>query len=239
MINKPAGMAVHPAPGTPDQTLVNALLHHCGDSLSGIGGVRRPGIVHRLDKDTTGVMIVAKNDQAHHALAHQFASRTIGRHYLALVWGVPITAEGRIEGAIGRSRRNRKKMAVVERGGKPAATRFQVLEEYRNIASLLRCQLESGRTHQIRVHLTHTGNPLVGDPLYGRGDRRKGASAGMLEAAVGLGRQALHAGSLSFMHPATHEALCFQADPPPDMKQLRKYSGMMLICLEFAEIERD
>ena len=220
VIDKPAGMVVHPAPGTPDHTLVNALLHHCGDSLSGIGGVRRPGIVHRLDKDTTGVMVIAKNDETHHALTHQFAARTVQRTYVALVWGVPDRAEGRIEGDIGRSQRNRKKMAVTQRGGRSAATRFRVIARYHGIASLIECRLESGRTHQIRVHMSHIGHSIIGDTLYGSGDRRRGAIEDEIAAARALGRQALHANFLEFEHPARRERVAFSRDMPPTMRQL-------------------
>jgi 23S rRNA pseudouridine1911/1915/1917 synthase len=220
VVNKPPKIAVHPAPGSLDTTMVNALLAHCGDSLSGIGGVRRPGIVHRLDKDTTGLMVVAKSDEAHHGLVHQFAARTIGRSYIALVWGMVAQLEGRIEGPIGRSRRNRKKMAVTTHGGKSAATRYKVLKRYREIATLVECRLESGRTHQIRVHMTHIGHGLIGDPLYGGGDRRKGSSDIEVAAAKKIGRQALHANSLEFTHPVTKELVSFSSDMPDDFARL-------------------
>ncbi len=220
VLDKPSGIAVHPAPGSLDSTLVNALLAHCGDGLSGIGGVRRPGIVHRLDKDTTGLMVVAKTDEAHHGLVHQFAARSVGRSYLALVWGAVAQMEGRIEGPIGRSRRNRKKMAVTSHGGKPAATNYRVLRRFRDIATLLECRLESGRTHQIRVHMTHIGHGLVGDPLYGGGDRRKGSSDAEVAAAKRLGRQALHANTLAFTHPVTGEEVSFTSEMPDDFQQL-------------------
>lgn len=220
IIDKPAGMVVHPAPGASDGTLVNALLAHCGNSLSGIGGVRRPGIVHRLDKDTTGLMVAAKSDEAHHGLVHQFAARTIGRSYLALIWGIPERPEGRIEGPIGRSRRNRKKMAVTTHGGKPAATNYRVLERFGTIACLVECRLESGRTHQIRVHMTHIGHAVIGDPMYGGGDRRKGATVAMMEAVKAFGRQALHANSLAFRHPVSGDAVSFAQAMPDDMTRL-------------------
>lgn len=220
VIDKPPGLVVHPAPGAPDGTLVNALLSHCGDSLSGIGGVRRPGIVHRLDKDTTGLIVAAKNDETHHALAHQFAARTVKRSYLALVWGVPDRIEGRIEGAIGRSRHNPLKMAVTARGGKAAATRFRLIERFRDISSLVECRLESGRTHQIRVHMTHIGHPVVGDPMYGSGGKRKGATAEELIAVATLGRQALHANTLTFTHPGSGDSISFTADPPEQMRNV-------------------
>jgi 23S rRNA pseudouridine1911/1915/1917 synthase len=182
--------------------------------------VRRPGIVHRLDKDTTGLMVAAKSDEAHHGLVHQFAARTIKRSYIALVWGVPERPEGRIEGPIGRSRRNRKKMAVTTHGGKPAATNYRVLERFHDIASLVECRLESGRTHQIRVHMTHIGHAVIGDPMYGGGDRRKGASAAEVDAAKALGRQALHANSLVFHHPRGGELVSFTQAMPDDMERL-------------------
>jgi 23S rRNA pseudouridine1911/1915/1917 synthase len=225
VIDKPPGMAAHPAPGTHDGTLVNALLAHCGDSLSGIGGVRRPGIVHRLDKDTTGLMVVAKSDEAHHGLVHQFAARTIGRSYLALVWGEVALMQGRIEGPIGRSRRNRKKMAVTNHGGKAAATRYRVLKRFHGIATLVECRLESGRTHQIRVHMTHIGHALIGDPVYGGGDRRKGATTIEVGAAHAMRRQALHANSLEFSHPVTKELVSFSSEMPDDFARLVSVFG--------------
>jgi 23S rRNA pseudouridine1911/1915/1917 synthase len=222
VIVKPAGLTVHPAPGNPDRTLVNALIAHCGASLSGIGGVARPGIVHRLDKDTSGVMVAAKTDLAHAALARQFARRTIERSYLALVWGVPRPAAGRIEGAIGRSPRDRKKMAVVRRGGKAAATRYRVLRRFGRAASLVECRLETGRTHQIRVHLAHAGHPLLCDPVYGRARHR-----GMAEippevrrVIEAVRRQALHAAVLGFDHPADGRRLRFEAPVPADFASL-------------------
>lgn len=227
VIDKPAGLVVHPAAGNPDNTLVNALLAHCGDSLSGIGGVRRPGIVHRLDKDTSGLMVVAKNDRAHHALTTQFADRSLSRTYLALVWGVPSPRRGRIEGAIGRSTVDRKKMAVVEHGGKHAATRYRVVKAFGLGAALVECVLETGRTHQIRVHMAHIGHPLVGDPLYGRG--RSGRPGGKHASAlpepvrnrlVGFPRQALHATALTFNHPGRQEKLRFESPLPADLHEL-------------------
>ena len=209
VVDKPAGLVVHPAPGNPDHTLVNALIAHCGDRLPGIGGVKRPGIVHRLDKDTSGLMVVAKSDLAHHALTADFAARRIERAYLALVWGVP-PVSGEIEGAIGRDPRDRKKMALVSRGGKAALTRFRRLETFGNGAALIECRLATGRTHQIRVHLSAKGFPLIGDPAYGR---KRGAR-------LPFPRQALHAATLGFTHPTTGENLRFVSNLPPDMTAL-------------------
>jgi len=225
VLNKPAGMVVHPAPGNPDRTLVNALLAHCGDSLQGIGGVKRPGIVHRLDKDTSGLMVVAKNDAAHASLSRQFAERTSERMYRAIVWGVPRPAEGAIEGPIGRDPRNRKRMAVVARGGKPALTRYRVIQRFGGgIASLVECRLATGRTHQIRVHLAQDGHPLLGDPVYGgRRGRQKGEKAALVVYLAGFGRQALHAATLGFSHPRTARAMQYQADDPADFNKLIKY----------------
>jgi len=223
VIDKPAGMVVHPAPGSPQDTLVNALLAHCGDSLSGIGGVKRPGIVHRLDKDTSGLMVAAKNDRTHRALARQFEAHTIERAYQALVWGLPAPARGEISGNIGRSPVNRKKMAVVTGGGKPALTRYQVLRSFAGGAvSLVECRLATGRTHQIRVHMTALGHPLLGDRTYGR--LRTGRQ-GLLspEARRDLGafpRQALHAYLLGFCHPSSAECLRFKSDTPLDINAL-------------------
>ncbi len=223
VVNKPAGMVVHPAPGNPDQTLVNALLSHCGDSLQGIGGVKRPGIVHRLDKDTSGLMVVAKNDAAHASLSRQFAERSSERMYRAIVWGVPRPAEGEIEGAIGRDPRNRKRMAVVTRGGKPALTRYKVVQRFGGgRASLVECRLATGRTHQIRVHLAQAGHPLLGDPVYGGRRGRAGTveKAGLGKALAAFGRQALHAATLGFSHPQTGKTLRFRADDPNDFRSL-------------------
>ncbi len=208
VVDKPAGLVVHPAPGNPDRTLVNALLAHCGHSLSGIGGVRRPGIVHRLDKDTSGLMVAAKTDAAHRGLARQFARREIDRAYRAVVHGTPSPAAGAIEGAIGRHPRHRKKMAVVA-GGKPARTRYTVEATYGGRAALVRCVLETGRTHQIRVHMAHRGWPVIGDRLYARG-----------RTAAAPTRQALHASRLGFTHPLSGVKICFKSNLPSDIKGL-------------------
>jgi len=215
VIDKPVGLVVHPAPGNPDRTVVNALIHHCGASLSGIGGVKRPGIVHRLDKDTSGVMVAAKTDRAHEGLAAQFQTRTIERVYGALVWGLPHPLRGRITGNIGRSPHNRQKMAVLKRGGRTAATNYKVIRAFGREAAELECRLESGRTHQIRVHLAHIGHPVIGDPAYGghgRGRTRLGP----------LAHQALHAFLLAFIHPGSGERMCFEALFPPYFNALLK-----------------
>jgi len=223
VLNKPAGLVVHPAPGNPDHTLVNALLAHCGDELTGIGGTRRPGIVHRLDKDTSGLMVAAKTDAAHQALTQAFAAREIERTYLAVVWGVPAPREGEIVGNIGRSPRDRKKMAVLARGGKPATTRYRVRRVLAGGgASLVECRLLSGRTHQIRVHLAARGHPLLGDPLYGRSGpaRRRSLPEAARAAVSALRRQALHAKTLGFRHPTTGQSLRFDSALPQDLKDL-------------------
>ena len=225
VIDKPAGLVVHPAPGSPDSTLVNALLAHCGDSLSGIGGVRRPGIVHRLDKDTSGLMVAAKNDLAHRGLARQFEDHTIDRAYKALVWGLPNPKIGEIEGNIGRSPVNRKKMAMVASGGKSALTRYRVLSSYAGGAvSLVECRLATGRTHQIRVHMTSLGHPLIGDQTYGRARiaRFKGLDAETRDHLAEFPRQALHAYRLGFSHPTTSELCVFESCIPFDVSALLK-----------------
>ncbi len=222
VLDKPAGLVVHPAPGHEDGTLVNALLAHCGDSLPGIGGERRPGIVHRLDRDTSGVMVVAKTEQALAALSAKFAARDIERAYVALVWGLPAPASGEIEGAIGRDPRDRKRMALVTRGGKPALTRYRTAAVYHAAASLLECHLATGRTHQIRVHLASAGHPVVGDPVYLR--RIPAISRGLPEPARGrlldFPRQALHAAVLGFRHPATGHEMRFETPLPDDFNGL-------------------
>jgi 23S rRNA pseudouridine1911/1915/1917 synthase len=230
VIDKPAGLVVHPAGGHPSGTLVNALIAHCGASLSGIGGVKRPGIVHRLDKDTSGLMVVAKNDAAHRALAAQFADhgRTgpLRRGYLAFAWGAPDRPRGSIDAPIGRHPRSRDKMAV-RPGGRLAVTHWQVLERYKGsdrkpVASLIDCRLATGRTHQIRVHLAHIGHPLLGDPVYATGFKTRAARLpeGAREALAGLGRQALHAYLLAVQHPATGDVLEFRSELPEGLARL-------------------
>jgi 23S rRNA pseudouridine1911/1915/1917 synthase len=223
VLNKPAGLVVHPGPGNPDHTLVNALIAHCGASLKGIGGVLRPGIVHRLDKETSGVMVTAKTEQAHQDLVRQFAERQVERAYGALVWGRPSPPRGEITGNIGRSPKNRKKMAVLRRGGRPATTRYRVLQSFGGgLASHLECRLLTGRTHQIRVHLSERGHPVMGDPLYGRAraERVRSLSPAAREALKHLDRQALHARTLAFTHPTTGDRLEFVTKYPPDIKGL-------------------
>ncbi len=222
VLDKPAGLVTHPAPGNEDGTLVNALLAHCGDTLPGIGGERRPGIVHRLDKDTSGVMVVAKSELAMAGLAAAFASRDLERTYLALCWGLPNPAKGDIEGAIGRDPRDRKRMALVPRGGKAALTHYRTLQSWAMAASMLECRLATGRTHQIRVHLSARGHPIVGDPVYLR--RRPPLARNLPEPLRGglldFPRQALHAATLGFKHPRTGERLCFSTPPPADFSDL-------------------
>lgn len=240
VINKPAGMVVHPAPGTPSGTLVNALLAHCGDTLSGVGGAKRPGIVHRIDKDTSGLLVVAKSDRAHHGLAAQFEAHTVERLYVAVAYGVPDAADPRLHGVKGthfeesnilrittqlaRHKTDRQKQAVLFQGGRHAITRVRVVQRFGTpaVASLVNCWLETGRTHQIRVHMAHIGHGLVGDPTYG--GRRK-----LAEKAVGpqgvnvtaqFARQALHAAVLGFSHPVSNDFLRFEADIPADMADL-------------------
>jgi 23S rRNA pseudouridine1911/1915/1917 synthase len=222
VIDKPAGMVVHPAPGNPDNTLVNALIAHCGDSLSGIGGEKRPGIVHRIDKDTSGLIVAAKNDAAHKALSEDFAAHNIERAYLCLVWGIPSPSAGVITGNIGRHPVDRKRMAVVTRGGKPAITHYRVLKAFGLGASLVECRLETGRTHQIRVHMAKIGHPLIGDPVYGKptAARRGRLSPEARKAAEGFPRQALHATLLGFDHPRTGERLAWESESPEDLRQL-------------------
>ena len=220
VLDKPAGLVVHPAPGNEDGTLVNALLAHCGDSLPGIGGEKRPGIVHRLDKDTSGVMVAAKTETALATLSAAFAARDLDRRYIAVAWGVPAPTKGEIEGAIGRDPRDRKRMAVVAHGGKNALTRYAVDRAWAPVASLLQCTLATGRTHQIRVHLSERGHPLVGDPVYLRRvpAAAKAALPAIRQAMLDFPRQALHAASLGFDHPRTRERLAFETPLPADCK---------------------
>ncbi len=240
VVNKPPGLVVHPAPGTPSGTLVNALLHHFGGNLSGVGGEKRPGIVHRIDKDTSGLLVVAKSDRAHHGLAAQFEAHTVDRRYLALCHGVPSQADPRLHGVKGthfepdgtlritsglaRHRTDRQRQAVTYAGGRHAVTRVRVLEAFGTppAAALVECRLETGRTHQIRVHMTHVGHALIGDDTYGGrrklSDRAVGAVAAA--AANAFPRQALHAATLGFFHPATRERLAFEAPLPEDMAAL-------------------
>jgi 23S rRNA pseudouridine1911/1915/1917 synthase len=230
VIDKPKGLVVHPAAAHASGTLVNALIAHCGESLSGIGGVKRPGIVHRLDKDTTGLMVVAKTDKAHRALSKQFADKTSGpleRGYLALVWGVPGRPKGTIDAPLGRHPHARGKQAV-RPDGRAAITHWQLLEQFagpdgKPVASLLACTLETGRTHQIRVHLAHIGHPILGDETYGTGFKTKVSRLGPKAAAAlgALGRQALHAYLLAIEHPETADALEFRSELPGDLRRLR------------------
>ena len=222
VVEKPPGMAVHPAPGTETGTLVNALLHHCGASLSGIGGVARPGIVHRIDKETSGVLVAAKSDAAHQGLSKLFATHDIDRVYVALVRGAPTPVSGTIQSRLGRSTHDRKKIAVLKTGGREAITHYRTERTFgppgKPTAARISCQLETGRTHQIRVHMASKGTPCLGDPVYG-----SGPPAGPVREAVaeaGLKRQALHAAVLGFVHPVTGERLRFESPLPADMAQL-------------------
>ncbi len=245
VVNKPAGMVVHPAPGTPSGTLVNALMHHCGDALSGVGGMKRPGIVHRIDKDTSGLLVAAKSDAAHHGLAAQFAAHTVERYYKALVYGVPDANDPRLRGVKGasfetgnilkittqlaRHKTDRQRQAVLFQGGRHAVTRARTIARFGTppVIALMECWLETGRTHQIRVHMAHAGHGLVGDPTYG-GKRKlaKGAlSDAAADAIVGFGRQALHAAVLGFEHPVSGVQVRFEADLPADFAELLAILG--------------
>ncbi|MEP2030219.1 MAG: RluA family pseudouridine synthase [Paracoccaceae bacterium] len=240
VINKPEGMVVHPAPGSPTGTLVNALLHHCGDDLSGVGGVKRPGIVHRIDKETSGLLVAAKSDAAHHGLAKQFEKHSVERYYNAIVYGVPDANDPRLRGIKGtsfeagnilrittqlaRHKSDRQRQAVLFQGGRHAVTRARIVEPFGSppVASLIECWLETGRTHQIRVHMAHAGHGLIGDPTYG-GRRKlsaKALSPQALAAVQSFPRQALHAAILGFEHPVTGQSLRFEADLPDDMAGL-------------------
>jgi len=233
VIDKPAGLVVHPAPGNRTGTLVNALIHHCGASLSGVGGVARPGIVHRLDKDTSGVMVVAKTDAAHRALSAQFADHgrttALERRYLALVWGRPVPAKGVIRARLARHATNRLKIAVSQSRGREAVTHYEVIESFarhchagNDEVSLVECRLETGRTHQVRVHMAHIGHPIIGDDLYGSGfrSRMRVLQDSVQTAILHLERQALHAVFLAFEHPETGKKMQFSADLPADMKRI-------------------
>ncbi len=223
VIDKPAGMVVHPAAGNPDGTLVNALLHHCRGRLSGIGGVARPGIVHRIDKDTSGLLVVAKSDIAHEGLARQFADHSLERAYLAVVAGHPSPPAGTVSGRIGRSDADRKKMAVLPKDssrGKHAVTHYKLMERLKGCA-LVECRLETGRTHQVRVHMSSIGHPLLGDPVYGRLDPQ----LRQLLKRLGFARQALHAAVLGFVHPVSGDRLRFVSDIPQDMRELIDETG--------------
>ena len=231
VINKAAGMVVHPAAGNWTGTLVNALLYHCGDTLSGIGGVKRPGIVHRLDKDTSGVMMVAKNDHAHAHLSAQLADRTLSRVYLALVWNVPVPLVGTIDIPIGRDHKNRLKQAVKHgdtTSARTAVTHYRTLNSYDDAMALVECRLETGRTHQIRVHMQAKGYPLIGDPLYGGQKTLQVSRSSRLgegfdkQAILDFPRQALHAYEISFIHPSTDEEMHFSASMPEDLANLLK-----------------
>ena len=218
VVDKPAGLVVHPAAGNPDGTLVNALLHHCRGNLSGIGGVARPGIVHRIDKDTSGLLVVAKTDAAHEGLAAQFADHSIHRAYIAIVNGHPVPPSGTVRGAIARSSADRKKMALVADGrGKHAVTHYRTIERLSGAAAV-ECRLETGRTHQVRVHMASIGHMLLGDPVYGR------TPSGLrpVLSALAFGRQALHAAELGFIHPVNGQELRFASPLPPDMSALMR-----------------
>lgn len=229
VIDKPAGLVVHPGAGNATGTLVNALLHHAGDSLSGIGGVARPGIVHRLDKETSGLLVIAKNDTAHKSLSAQFADHgregPLERAYAAIVWGEPSRARGSVDAAIARDPSNARKMAV-RGGGRHAVTHWQKLKTYdaggKPVAALVECRLETGRTHQIRLHMAHIGHPVMGDPVYGTGFKSKAALLGppARQALENLGRQALHARLLAFAHPKTGKTMRFESELPQDMANL-------------------
>ena len=240
VIDKPAGMVVHPAPGSPSGTLVNALLHHCGEALSGVGGLKRPGIVHRIDKDTSGLLVVAKSDRAHHGLAAQFEKHSVERYYKAVVYGLPDATDPRLRGVKGvnfeagnimritthlaRHKTDRQKQAVLFQGGRHAVTRVRIVTPFGAppVASLVECWLETGRTHQIRVHMAHAGHSLIGDPTYGgrRKLAREAVSPAGAEAVRAFPRQALHAEVLGFVHPVTGESLRFEAPLPQDMADL-------------------
>ncbi len=225
VINKPAGLVVHPGAGNGDGTLVNGLLSYCGDQLSGIGGVKRPGIVHRLDKQTSGLLLVAKNDMAHQGLSQQFETRTLSRVYHALIWGVPRHQKGTIDAPLDRDPKNRQKMAV-RSSGRHAVTHYTVLESYGKVAAKVECRLETGRTHQIRVHMLQLGHPVVGDPAYGKATPPKFPGRETLFALPFYGqRQALHAFQITFIHPRTGETCHFEIPYPEDFLQMEAALG--------------
>lgn len=226
VINKPVGLVVHAGAGHHDGTLVNALLHHCGDTLSGIGGVKRPGIVHRLDKDTSGLMLVAKTDKAHKELSAQLADRTLHRRYKALVWGAPVPIKGVVDAPIGRHPSHRQKMSIIHRNGREARTQYMLVEQWGPV-SMVECTLETGRTHQVRVHMAHIGHPLLGDPLYGLARngqtsrlKKGGLAEELWDQVIDFPRQALHAAEIAFIHPLTDEEMWFESDLPDDMQAL-------------------
>lgn len=230
IINKAIGMVVHPAAGHHTGTLVHALLHHCGDSLSGIGGVARPGIVHRLDKDTSGLMIVAKNDFAHQHLSAQLGDRSLSRIYTALVLGVPMPLKGTIDRAIGRHKHNRLKMSVMGASPREARTHYMVLERFGEGCALVECRLETGRTHQIRVHMEAFGYPLLGDPVYRAPDtkvrsclKKVTQDIDFIDGVVGFGRQMLHARALQFIHPRSEDVMSFESDLPEDFQRVLSF----------------
>ena len=249
VINKPSGMVVHPAPGTPTGTLVNALIHHCGESLSGVGGMKRPGIVHRIDKETTGLLVVAKSDKAHHRLAKQFADHSVERRYIAMCYGVPEANDPRLRGIkgasfepgnilkvqtfLGRHKTDRQRQAVSFTTGRHAVTRCRILEPLGTpaVACLVECWLETGRTHQIRVHMAHCGHALMGDPTYGGKRKMSPKAIGEVgvEAIASFPRQALHAATLGFVHPITDEFMEFEADLPDDMVDLLTALGSKMV----------
>ena len=242
VVDKPAGMVVHPAPGSPGGTLVNALLHHFGGDLSGVGGEKRPGIVHRIDKDTSGLLVVAKSDAAHHGLADQFAAHTVDRLYKAICYGVPDAGDPRLKGVKGvsfepggtikvttmlaRHKTDRQRQAVLFQGGRHAVTRVRVIETFGDAAALVYCKLETGRTHQIRVHMSHIGHALIGDPVYG-GRRRLAKDTAGADTAKAFERQALHAASLGFCHPVSGENLQFESPLPADFETLKNALSVM------------
>lgn len=226
VINKPVGLVVHAGAGHEDGTLVNALLHHCGDTLSGIGGVKRPGIVHRLDKDTSGLMLVAKSDKAHKKLSAQLSDRSLHRRYKALVWGAPVPRKGVVDAPVGRHPSNRQKMGIIYRNGREARTQYLLTEEWGPV-SMVECSLETGRTHQVRVHMAHLGHPLLGDPLYGLARngqisrlKKAGLADDLIVQVLDFPRQALHAAEIAFIHPLTGEEMEFESDLPEDLKFL-------------------